>query len=84
LLGAGKVKEYGPGQFFGELALVSSDQRQATVVCVGTCVLLSLQRDIVMQLLPGQLEQLIAAHRRRTARMVLQNVPLFEVRDGCG
>ena len=73
----GVVKEYSEGEFFGELALVTSDSRGATVRCVDNCVLLSLDKSTVLALLPGQLGELVSAHRRRTAMNVLQKVSDF-------
>lgn len=73
----GVVKQYANGDFFGELALVTSDARGATVRCVDDCVLLSLDKATVLSLLPGQLTELVSAHRRRTAMNVLQKVLLF-------
>jgi CRP-like cAMP-binding protein len=40
-----KVTEYGPGDFFGELALVSDSLRTATVRCLTPCELTVLSRD---------------------------------------
>ena len=73
----GVVKEYGAGDFFGELAIVTDQPRSATVRCTETCVLLELNRAHVLDLLPGQLNSLISAHRRQTAMQVLKKVPLF-------
>ena len=39
-----KVKEYGPGESFGELALMYNGPRAATVLAVSDCVLWSLDR----------------------------------------
>ena len=60
----GVVKEYGAGDFFGELALVSKQPRAATVRCTESTVLLSLDSNIVQDVLPGQLNTLINTHRR--------------------
>ena len=73
----GVVKEYSAGDFFGELAIVTDQPRSATVRCVETTVLLELERSDVLELLPGQLNNLISAHRRQTAMQVLKKVPLF-------
>lgn len=73
----GVVKEYGAGEFFGELAIVTDQPRSATVRCTESCVLLELNRTHVLDLLPGQLNSLISAHRRQTAMQVLKKVPLF-------
>jgi CRP-like cAMP-binding protein len=73
----GVVKEYAAGDFFGELAIVTDQPRSATVRCVETCVLLELERSDVLELLPGQLDDLIGAHRRQTAMQVLKKVPMF-------
>jgi CRP-like cAMP-binding protein len=73
----GVVKEYSAGDFFGELAIVTDQPRGATIRCTETCVLLELNRAVVMDLLPGQLNSLISAHRRQTAMQVLKKVPLF-------
>ena len=45
--------------------------------CVETTVLLELERQDVLELLPGQLNNLISAHRRQTAMSVLRKVPMF-------
>jgi CRP-like cAMP-binding protein len=73
----GVVKEYTAGDFFGELAIVTDQPRSATVRCVETTVLLELERKDVLELLPGQLSNLISAHRRQTAMQVLKKVPMF-------
>eukprot|EP01043_Picozoa_sp_COSAG02_P017116 COSAG02_NODE_770_length_17362_cov_42.372125_2_plen_262_part_00 len=73
----GVVKEYAAGDFFGELAIVTDQPRSATVRCVTTTVLLELERQDVLELLPGQLNNLISAHRRQTAMQVLRKVPMF-------
>lgn len=73
----GVVKEYAAGDFFGELAIVTDQARSATVRCVETTVLLELERSDVLELLPGQLNNLISAHRRNTAIQVLKKVPIF-------
>jgi CPA1 family monovalent cation:H+ antiporter len=73
----GVVKEYSAGDFFGELAIVTDQPRSATVRCVETTVLLELERQDVLELLPGQLNNLISAHRRQTAMSVLRKVPMF-------
>ncbi|CAD7958849.1 unnamed protein product [Amoebophrya sp. A120] len=50
--------EYGPGQFFGELALLRNDLRQANVTTRSDCKLLSVDRKTFSRLL-GPLQQIL-------------------------
>ncbi|HTA44044.1 MAG TPA: ABC transporter transmembrane domain-containing protein [Bryobacteraceae bacterium] len=61
------LAKLGDGDYFGEMALLSNEPRNATVRAVGPCVCLSLERDRFQQLLieePGlrrEIEQMAAA-----------------------
>ena len=48
-----KVNEFGPGDFFGEIALVSNVKRTATVRCLTACELTTLTRDDFQALTVG-------------------------------
>jgi protein kinase A len=63
----------GPGDFFGERALITGDPRVANVTATGTCTCLCLSRDTFEKVL-GPLQGLIdMAMRKRT----LLGVPIF-------
>lgn len=63
----------GPGDFFGERALITGDPRVANVTATGSCTCLCLSRDTFEKVL-GPLQGLIdAAMRKRT----LLGVPIF-------
>jgi CRP-like cAMP-binding protein/tRNA A-37 threonylcarbamoyl transferase component Bud32 len=63
----------GPGDFFGERALITGDPRVANVTATSTCTCLCLSRD-TFELVLGPLQGLIdAAMKKRT----LLGVPLF-------
>lgn len=53
-----KVMEYGPGDFFGERALLKSEPRAANVVATADCIMVSMDRHSVKRLL-GPLEDLL-------------------------
>lgn len=57
--GVGKVKEYAPSDYFGELAILKEQARAATVVCTTDCRVLSLEKDAFERLL-GSLEDMKA------------------------
>lgn len=46
-----EVARLGPGQFFGEMALVTGDRRQATVRAARACQLLSVNREAVQRIM---------------------------------
>lgn len=63
----------GPGDFFGERALITGDPRVANVTATSTCTCLCLSRDTFEKVL-GPLQELIdVAMRKRT----LLGVPIF-------
>ena len=55
---AKKVKEYGSGDYFGELALLSNEPRAASIIAKTDCKLLSLDRLAFKRLL-GPIEKIL-------------------------
>lgn len=75
------VAEMGGGTFFGEMALVTSSPRLATVVAGTDCVLLELERRRVEELVHiqpsvGAIIELF--HRERLIANLLRSCPLFQ------
>lgn len=72
----GVVKEYTPGEFFGELALLTNEPRGASVLAVGECVCLVLHaastRPILDACFCGSGELI----RREE---ILKRIPIFEM-----
>ncbi|KRX05579.1 Cyclic nucleotide-binding protein [Pseudocohnilembus persalinus] len=52
------VKSYKPGDYFGELALLKNQPRQASIVCTEDCVLVALDRYTFKRLL-GNMEEIL-------------------------
>ena len=68
--GQGTVATMGPGDFFGERALLSEEQRAASCVVQGDdCVVLSLDREH-FEMMMGSLDMYVAAEEEQTASKV--------------
>lgn len=77
-VGAGEVlirypdmeRTFGPGSFFGELALLEDDDRKGTAICRTSCQLMVLSRNDFFELLARnqQLEEQVQAVAREHAR----------------
>ncbi|HUT98024.1 MAG TPA: cyclic nucleotide-binding domain-containing protein [bacterium] len=74
--GARELAELGPGQFFGELALLDKEPRTAGVEAVGNCEVWKLERDEFLNLLRGnaqmavKLLQVVGARLRRADEVI--------------
>jgi CRP/FNR family cyclic AMP-dependent transcriptional regulator len=74
--GARELAELGPGQFFGELALLDKEPRTAGVEAVDNCEVWKLERDEFLNLLRGnaqmavKLLQVVAARLRRADEVI--------------
>jgi small-conductance mechanosensitive channel len=69
------VARLGPGKFFGEMALVTGDARQATVRAAKTCQLLEVSRDALKRVLersPEIAEKMSAVLAERQAQLDTQ------------
>jgi CRP-like cAMP-binding protein len=79
-----ELARLGPGSLFGEMALVSSDPRSASVVCDNHVDVLELTRESVEQL-SGNLAQVAGAMARFTRERMIKNLlatnPLFKPFD---
>jgi len=64
-----KVKEFGPGDFFGEIALVSNVKRTATVRCLTPCEMTILSRDDFQALTVGSGTLAMAIRKQIDERM---------------
>ena len=62
-----------PGQYFGELALLSASTRAATVVAVGHVVLWAIDQNSYLYLV-----RQTALEKRRKYKMLLSNIPLMQ------
>lgn len=74
------VARLGDGQFFGELALLSSEPRSATVVAESEAELLEIKRDVVWELIedsPDVLPVLLGFFRERLTERLMATSPLF-------
>lgn len=82
-----EVRRLGPGQFFGELSLLTGERRSATVRAVGECRLVALDADDLGPIL-REAPALVAALRRvlearqRDLRQRLHSVAIASSRDG--
>ena len=74
--GVGTVQSYFPGDFFGELALLTRGPRAASVHAVGECVCLVLHAAAVGPILEASWGGQVELLRREE---LLQRVPIFEV-----
>jgi signal-transduction protein with cAMP-binding, CBS, and nucleotidyltransferase domain len=73
--GVGVVQNYLPGDFFGELALLTGEARSASVHATGECICLVLHAAAVAPILDASWGQ--GELRRREE--LLQRVPIFEM-----
>jgi CRP-like cAMP-binding protein len=71
------IKVLGPGDYFGEQAIVKNEARRADATAVKDTIVLALSRDVFERVL-GPLTEVIA---RSNDRRLLRNVPLFANSD---
>lgn len=56
-----EVKQYKPGDYFGELALIKNQPRAANIICKTDCTLVVLDRDSFKRML-GPIEEILKRH----------------------
>lgn len=71
------VKVLGPGDYFGEQAIVKNEPRKADATAVKDTIALALSREVFEKVL-GPLSEVIA---RSNDRRLLRSVPLFDMSD---
>lgn len=71
------VKVLGPGDYFGEQAIVKNEPRKADAIAVKDAIALALSRDVFEKVL-GPLSEVIA---RSNDRRLLRSVPIFANSD---
>jgi cAMP-dependent protein kinase regulator len=79
-----KVGELEPGNFFGEIAIVTDLPRQATVVAATEVDLLEISRELVVELIqefPEVVSVLLRFFRRRMIGILMNTSPLFAPLD---
>lgn len=69
---------YGPGQSFGELALIDDSYRSATIVCREPCVLLTIHRDDFNSVLMNSTHISLSIMRSMAAMIRDNTVHFFE------
>ncbi len=81
-----RIKFLGPGDSFGEMALMDMHDRSATVTAVEDCETLELDRHVLMQLYEHDLEQFALIQmniaREMCRRLRLADDQLFQARFG--
>ena len=80
-----EVARLGPGKFFGEMALMTGDRRQATVRAATECELLEVGRDALRRVLaqaPDLAERISAVLAERQAQLDEQMAAREELDEG--
>jgi MFS family permease len=73
--GAATIESCQPGGYFGEVAILSSAPRNATVIAESGLVLYSLDRDVFLEAVTGHPRCLARANRRAAGRTGRRDVP---------
>jgi MFS family permease len=68
-IGGRTITTLGPGQYFGEIALIRDVPRTATVTAAGSLRLLALERDEFLSAITGSVRSAEAAHRTAALRL---------------
>lgn len=79
---AARVNQLGPGQFFGETALIAEKPRNATIIANTPVQALSLRRDDFNRLVRGRLDSQQASSNQLRNQWVLRSMPLFDELEG--
>jgi len=70
------LKEYGPGEAFGELALLYNSPRAATIIAETDCVLWSLDRETFNHIVKNY-----AINKRNRYDSLLKSIKIFQTMD---
>lgn len=73
-----RVNLLGPGQFFGEAALISDKPRNATIVAHTPVQALSIKRRDFDELVRNRLDSSKSAHNQVRNQWILRSMPLFD------
>jgi len=73
------VNTLGPGEFFGELSLLSEEPRSATATAVENSALLAIGRDVFAMLVQDDLDIVFRMFNIQGQRLSRTNVPLEEL-----
>lgn len=76
------VQSLGPGQFFGEVALINNAPRNATIIAETPSVLLSLKREDFDSLVKHHLEFMENIKSNLRNSWILRNMPIFDELSG--
>jgi CRP-like cAMP-binding protein len=77
-----QVNRLGPGQFFGEAALISDQPRNATIVASTPVVALTIRREDFDRMVRGRLDSSQTSHNRLRNQWVLRSMRLFDELEG--
>ncbi len=74
-----EVNSLGPGEFFGELSLLSGEPRSATATAVEDSTLLAIGRDVYAMMVQDDLDIVFRMFNIQGQRLSRTNVPLEEL-----
>jgi CRP/FNR family cyclic AMP-dependent transcriptional regulator len=79
-----EVNVLGPGEFFGELSLLTGEPRSATAIAVDDSTLLAIGRDVFTMLVQDDLDIVFRMFNIQGQRLRSTNVPLEELAGRLG
>jgi len=74
-----EVNKLGPGEFFGELSLLSGEPRSATATALEDTTLLAIGRDVYAMMVQDDLDIVFRMFNIQGQRLIRTNVPLEEL-----